>query len=66
MDLYSVFNYPFIQTGFTQSIEVNYKSEHYRFKTTEIDAETNKEELYVIFTYIIYIYIYIYVYIIYT
>ena len=48
MDLYEVFNYPFLQTGFIQEIKENYKSEHYRFKTTEIDAETNKEELYVI------------------
>ena len=48
MDLYSVFSYPFLKVGFDRSIRVNDKTEHYRFKTTTIDAETNKEELYII------------------
>ena len=48
MDLYSVFSYPFLQAGFNRAITVNDKSEYYRFKSAMIDAETNKEELYII------------------
>ena len=48
MDLYSVFSYPFLQAGFNRATTVNDKSEHYRFKSAMIDAETNKEELYII------------------
>ena len=48
MDLYSVFSYPFLQAGFNRATTTIDKSEYYRFKSAMIDAETNKEELYII------------------
>ena len=48
MDLYEVFNHPFKLTGKLSDNHSLQKAEHYRFKTTEIKAETSKEEIYVI------------------
>ena len=48
MDLYEVFKHPFKLTGRITGNNTLHKSEYYRFKTEEIEAETTKEEIYVI------------------
>ena len=48
MDLYKVFSYPFKLSSRMNETTSLFTAEYYRFKTELINAETNKEEIYVI------------------